>query len=167
MKKYLKIILFLLHLFFLGALQADNKKLKELVLELDTKDFKSKITTIEKISSNKSEFTLKTLKAILNGKLYIRKSDKKLIIVNIINREYNTFDFFSDAELGIVKKRKLKKIKINNKIRSILNNKIALLQLSNGTTRQKIEAIFDVIKEGNQETLIIINELINIFFLNF
>lgn len=157
MKKYLKIIPFLLHLFFLGVLQADNEKLKELVLELDTKDFKSKITTIEKISSYKSDFTLKALKSILNGKLYIRKSDKKLIIVDIINREYNSYDFFSDAELGIIKKRKLKKIKINNNIRNILSNRIATFQLYIGNKKEKIEAIFDIIKDGNLETLKIIN----------
>ncbi len=144
----------------LNYLLADNNNLRNHILELDTQDFNKKIISIEKISEIKTDLSLLTLKSILNGKLFIRKSDKKILLVEVIDRKYNAYDFFDKKELGIEKKRKLKKIKINNKIRNILNNKIAILQLSSGTTRQKTQAIFDIIKEGNQKTLIIINELL-------
>ncbi len=139
---------------------AESDKLKEYILELDTKNFNEKIISIEKIAEIKTDLSLFTLKSILNGKLFIRKADKKIILVDIIERKYNTFDFFNKTELGIEKKRKLKKIKINNKIRNILNNKIALLQLSTGTTKQKVQAVFDIIKVANYEILIIIDELL-------
>ena len=160
MKKIIKFLYIILVFTNLNYSLADNNNLRNHILELDTKDFNKKIVSIEKISEIKTDLSLLTLKSILNGKLFIRKSDKKILLVDVIDRKYNAYDFFDQKELGIEKKRKLKKIKINNKIRSILNNKIAILQLSNGTTRQKTEAIFDIIQEGNKETLIIINELL-------
>ena len=45
-------------------------------------------------------------KNILEGRLFIRKEDSKLILVDIIKRKYNAYDFFKNTELGIVKKRK-------------------------------------------------------------
>ncbi len=156
----LKILFFLLSTAYSYNLNADNDKLKKQILELDTKDFKKKVSIIEKISEVNTKYTLLTLKSILNGKLYIKKSDKRILLVNIINRKYYTSDFFSNTELGIEKKRKLKKIKINNNIRNILNNKIGILQLSRGNKKQKISAIFDIIESGNQQTLKVINEQI-------
>ena len=142
-------------------LLADNNKLKDYILELDTKDFNKKVITIEKISQIKSELSLRTLKNILEGRLFIRKADNKIILVDIIKRKYNAYDFFQKAELGIVKKRKLKKIKINNQIRNILNSKIALLELTSGNTEQKIKAIYGIINEGDPEILVIINDLLS------
>ncbi len=160
MKIIIKIIIILINFIYLNPLSAENKKLTELILLLDTKDFKKKINIIERIAEGNSDYSLLTLKNILDGKLYIRKSDKTILLVEINNREYNTFNFFNNTKLGIIKKRKLKKIKINNEIRNILSNKIAILQISRGTKKQKIKAIFDIIKEGNLETLEIINDRI-------
>ena len=155
-----KIVLVFLNLICINNLAAENEQLKEKILKLETKDFKKKINIIEKISEIDTDYSLHTLKSILEGKLFIRKSDKKILLVNIVDRQYKIYDFFDGTELGTEKKRKLKKIKINNKIRNILNNKIGLLQLSRGTKNQKIEAILDIIKDGDPETLIIINDRI-------
>jgi urea transport system permease protein len=153
----LKIIFFLFSLIHFNSVFADNDLLKKYILELDTADFKKKISIIEKISEVDTDYSLHALKSILNGKLFIRKSDKKILLVDIINRKYNTFYFFTNEETGIEKKRKLKKIKINNNIRNKLNNNISILQLSRGTDAEKIKAIFEIIKEGNNQTLQIIN----------
>ena len=61
----------------LNYLLADNNNLRNYILELDTKNFNNKIVSIEKISKIETDFTLLALKSILNGKLFIRKSDKK------------------------------------------------------------------------------------------
>ena len=160
----LKVIIKFFFIFLVLAnfnyLFADNNKLKNSILELDTKDFNKKIITIENIAKIKTDLSLLALNSILNGKLFIRKEDKKIILVDIIERKYHTYDFFEKTDLGIEKKRKLKKIKINNKIRNILNSKIANLQLSSGTTKQKIEAILNIIKEGNPEILNVIDQLL-------
>ena len=161
MKIIIKFIYILFTVTNINYLLADNNKLKNYILELDTQDFNKKVITIEKISQIKTDLSLRTLKNILEGRLFIRKADNKIILVDIIKRKYNAYDFFQKTELGIVKKRKLKKIKINNQIRNILNSKIAMLELTSGNTEQKIKAIYDIIKEGNHEILAIINELLS------
>ena len=93
----------------INYLLADNNKLKDYILELDTKDFNKKVITIEKISQIKTDLSLRTLKSILEGKLFIRKEDRIIILVDIIKRKYNAYDFFQKTELGIVKKKKIKK----------------------------------------------------------
>ena len=160
MNNFFKIILLSLNLFCINFLCADNQTLKEQILKLDTKDFKNKILFIEEISKNSSDYTLQALKSILNGTLYIRKSDKKIILVDVKNREYSAKGFFDSEKLGILKKRKILKIKINNKIRNLLSNKIGILQISKGSKTDKIKAIYDIIKDGNLETLKIINNRI-------
>ena len=73
-----KITLLFFGLLFVSSLYADNQSLTEQILKLDTKDFNSKIKVIEEISKNESNLNLLALKSILNGKLFIRKSDKKI-----------------------------------------------------------------------------------------
>ena len=83
---FLKIIVITLSFLCLRFAYSDNLELKEQILQLDTKDFKKKNTIIEKISQIEGDFSLIVLKSILDGKLYIRKSDKKILLVDIINR---------------------------------------------------------------------------------
>ena len=61
-----------------NLLLADNNELRDYILELDTKDFSEKIITIENISLIKTDLSLRTLKSILEGRLFIRKEDRKL-----------------------------------------------------------------------------------------
>ena len=127
MKFYLKILFFIYSFFSSAVVLADEISLKTQILKLDTKDFEKKISIIEEISFNKSEFTLAALKGILNGRIFIRKSDKSILLVDIKNRKYFARNFFDDTELGVLNKRKLKKIKINNNLRNILSNKISII----------------------------------------
>ena len=112
MKIIIKLIYILLIVTNINNLLADNNKLKDYILELDTKDFNKKVITIEKISQIKTDLSLRTLKNILEGRLFIRKADNNIILVDIIKRKYNAYDFFQKTELGIVKKENLKKLKL-------------------------------------------------------
>ncbi len=161
MKFYLKILFFIYSFFSSPLVLADEISLKTQILKLDTKDFEKKISIIEEISFNKSEFSLSALKGILNGRIFIRKSDKSILLVDIKNRKYFARNFFNDTELGVINKRKLKKIKINNNLRNILSNKISIIELTRGNKKEKIEAILNIIKDGNAETLEIINKALN------
>ena len=89
-----KIVLVFLNLICINNLAAENEQLKEKILKLETKDFKKKINIIEKISEIDTDYSLHTLKSILEGKLFIRKSDKKILLVNIVDRQYKIYDFF-------------------------------------------------------------------------
>jgi len=109
LKSIIKFFYIFLVLANCNYLFADNNKLKNSILELDTKDFNKKIITIENIAKIKTDLSLLALNSILNGKLFIRKEDKKIILVDIIERKYHTYDFFEKTDLGIEKKRKLKK----------------------------------------------------------
>ena len=161
MKFYLKILFFIYSFFSSAVVLADEISLKTQILKLDTKDFEKKISIIEEISFNKSEFALSALKGILSGRIFIRKSDKSILLVDIKNRKYFARNFFDDTELGVLNKRKLKKIKINNNLRNILSNKISIIELTRGNKKEKIEAILNIIKDGNAETLEIINSALN------
>ena len=93
MKFYLKILFFIYSFFSSPLVLADEISLKTQILKLDTKDFEKKISIIEEISFNKSEFSLSALKGILNGRIFIRKSDKSILLVDIKNRKYFARNF--------------------------------------------------------------------------
>ena len=74
---------------------------KELLNELKTKNFNKKIEAIKKISKSGNDESEKILKALLSSKIYYRKSDKKIFIVE--NSSNNTLggDTGIDADFGM------------------------------------------------------------------
>ena len=61
--------------------------------------------------------TVVVLRELLNGHLYYRKQDKRVVIVKNGEEEYELTDAVTDEPLGSVGKRKVKKIGVNNRLR--------------------------------------------------
>ena len=93
---------------------------KELLNELKTKNFNKKIEAIKKIGKSGNDESEKVLKALLSSKIYYRKSDKKIFIVENKKNSLFLIDPITKNKLGPIKKNKIKKIRVNNKIRSII-----------------------------------------------
>ena len=131
---------------------------KELLNELKTKNFNKKIEAIKKIGKSDNDESEKILKALLSSKIYYRKSDKKIFIVENKKNSLFLIDPITKNKLGPIKKNKIKKIRVNNKIRSITREILGSLSLFNENPKNRIEAAKDVFKSESQSILNILQK---------
>ena len=131
---------------------------KELLNELKTKNFNKKIEAIKKIGKSGNDESEKILKALLSSKIYYRKSDKKIFIVENKKNSLFLIDPITKNKLGPIKKNKIKKIRVNNKIRSITREILGSLSLFNENPENRIEAAKDVFKSESQSILNILQK---------
>ncbi|MAF94323.1 MAG: urea ABC transporter permease subunit UrtB [Rhodospirillaceae bacterium] len=116
------------------------------VAALAGKSFKSKIAAINKIAASSDERTVPVLEALLKGKLYKRKSDKKVVITEKKGGVYVLFDPLTAKEIGQETKRKLKKVRVNNKLRRIIKGALGGLTLFSNDAAKRAKAADAVFK---------------------
>jgi urea transport system permease protein len=116
------------------------------VSALAGKSFKSKIAAIEKIAASGDERTVPVLDALLKGKLYKRKADKKVVITEKKGGVYVLFDPLTTKEIGQEAKKGIKKIRVNNRLRGIIRGALGGLTLFSNDASIRAKAADAVFK---------------------
>lgn len=125
-------LLLLLACLFVGPVSAaDEADFKAQVQALNVKNFKNKQDAVQKFLKVDHPRTRVVAQALLDGKLYYRKADKQVFIAEAVDAGYRLIDPLTGAPVETLGRRKVKKIGINNKLRSLLSNGIAQLSLQN------------------------------------
>ena len=101
------------------------------VQALNAKNFSAKGGAIKALVELGDPRSKAVLEAMLNGKLFYRKSDKKVVIAEKTENGYQITDPLDGNEIGDVGRREVKKIGVNNRLRSQLRAALALLNLRN------------------------------------
>ena len=76
--------------------------------KLSAKSTKTKISSINRLVASGDPQAAVVLKAFLDGNLYTRKADKKVVIGNMVSEQFRTFDPLTNNEIGVVEKSSLK-----------------------------------------------------------
>lgn len=135
-----------------------NQKFATLVVDLNSRSFNSKADAIEGLSEIKDPRVLPTLKAMLDGNLYYRKSDGLIVIVKEAKEGLALTGVVSGEGLGVVGSREAKKITINNKLRNTLNASIAVLELTDENKAVRMESVRNLLKKPDPEQLALLEE---------
>jgi len=106
-----------------------------------SKNSSQKQLAIDNISQSDAVQKRKWLEALLEGELYQRKSDDELVYATKAGSQLVMISVVSGDDLGTIKKRKLRKIKINNKLRKHLHNTLAGLDLTAENPAERLAAI--------------------------
>jgi len=132
-----------------------NKDLSfaDAVNAINIKSFKLKTKAIIKLVALRDKRTPLILKALLESNLFYRKSDKHLVITTETEDGYFLTDAITGSKIGTVGKRDVKKIRTNNKLRKFLRNAIAQLSLSSKSADVRLDAISEISKNLNQESI--------------
>ena len=110
---------------------ADPQAKFESALELlSERSYDTKSEAVRKIVSSGHKNARAVLNAMLGGDLYTRKKEKDLVIAVKEGAEYRITGVVTGEDLGLVKKRSLKKVSINNQLRGRIRTAIARLSLS-------------------------------------
>ena len=122
------------------------------LLQLIKGGFQEKALAVTALEEAKDERSLPLLKALLEGRLYYRKDNERLVTVRESEDAYRLRDALSDEALGPAAKDDVNKITINNSLRGQLRDAIARLSLSNTDAAVRLAAVEDMLKSMDQDT---------------
>lgn len=141
--------------------QAQAMELEDAWQTLTVKSYSQKADAIRAIAEYNPPQTLNIFKAMLNGELYYSKLDKTLYHMTELEEQYQFSSMFSDDVITQERKRGFKKVKVNNKLRSLLRQSLATLQLSHSDVKVRLTAINELLKEPDDSAATLVQSLLD------
>ena len=132
--------------------EAQRFNFADQVTALAAGEFEEKAITIAALGASGDERAITILRALLNGSLYVRKEDGRVVTTQEVEDGFQLADAVSGEVLGQVGRRDVKKISINNALRGQLRGAIAHLSLSHKSAKVRLAAVREIIKDMDEET---------------
>ena len=134
---------------------------EEDIKALDTESFKQKEEIINQLVNSYSEDDrLSTLLSkMLDGDLYIKNDDKSLVI--LLQKEGNniyTKSLVSNKDLEVLDESNFEKIKTNNKLRSVIKNILAQINLFSKNGEKRLASAKNILQNVSKEDEELINK---------
>lgn len=161
MTSLVKHILGLALLIFSIAVPAADKaepNLREISQQLVGAKLKTLPAIVEQFETG-GEAALPLLEAMLKGKLFVRKSDKLIVIADRQeDGNYALVDALSIKPLTAVSKRALKKVKVNNRLRVQLRDIIARVTLTSADSDTREDAVRNMLSKMGDRNIAMLAE---------
>ena len=110
------------------------------------RDFKVKAEAVRRLAQSADGRVTAILTSLLDGALYYRKADRRIVHAARAGNVYELRDALTDARLAPEKKRGIKKISINNALRGQLRAALATRSLFSPDPAARLSAIEDLLK---------------------
>ena len=167
MKRLLTLFVFgflFLNTILVSALHA-QESLENSFKLFSSKSFKDKSTAINAISESGEPNAVEILDALLNGNLYYDKKSKVIItIAETAPKNYELRNPLTDEDLGSKTKKQLKKeyrkVGINNKLRGLLNEKLAALTIYSEDKHTRLNATRNMLKNPTASTVEVLRDAV-------
>lgn len=118
---------------------------EDAVQALDAKSFDDKEVAVEALAAMGDPRVPAILRAMLEGDLYARKGDGRVVVARRDGRRYQLTDPLAGADLGTAGRREVGKITVNNQLRVRLRASIAALNLNTPSTAARLAAVNELI----------------------
>jgi len=128
------------------------------VIQLQSASYSEKKGLIKKISKFEDPRKLKLLTTMMKGKLYFRKSDKRIVYRTPEQEQYRITDALSDEDLGLVASSKIKKVRVNNSLRILLRTITSKLSLTDADAEVRLTAVNNILNNINQKNISLLQE---------
>lgn len=142
-----------------ATVMASDAHFSTLLDGLKQKSFSKKSAVIDQLDAVGDERVLKIFQYMIDGKLYYGKS-KPVRLLFAVNHEggFSVVDVLNGELLGVVGKREIKKVKVNNKLRSQLRMAIAKLSLNNKDPNLRRDAVRSMFKNMDAASVQLLTE---------
>ena len=144
---------------FSSGLLANETLFQEGIANLLEKRFKDRITGVERIAQSGDERSERMLTALLEKQLFYTASDKTLVYYDKKNNQAQATAVLSAEVLNIEDPKSLKRIKTNNKMRGVIKQALANIQLSNPDATMRLAAVRSMTGKVSQDQLETIRSL--------
>ena len=157
MKFFVRLLIFILILFNASNnVYADN--IDEILSALQKSNFSEKEELITKLGNIQTNKSLKVLKSLEKGTLYYIKKSKINVFAKKVDKKYELIDIASGKNIGLIKKNKIKRISLNNKLRKYTRTIIAKSSLLSDNKNMRIEAAKTIFESNLIELLPLISQ---------
>ncbi len=157
MKLFVRLLIFILILFNASNnVYADN--IDEILSALQKSNFSEKEELITKLGNIQTNKSLKVLKSLEKGILYYIKKSKINVFAKKVDKKYELTDITSGKNIGLIKKNKIKRISLNNKLRKYTRTIIAKSSLLSDNKNMRIEAAKTIFESNSIELLPLISQ---------
>lgn len=112
---------------------------------------KKKAAAVEQLAEVDDARVLPTLKAMLDGKLFYKKSDRALVVITELEDGATVFNIIAQADEQIETKKSIKKVRINNRLRRLLRSEIGVLELTSDDVDVRLESAKNLVKNPSPE----------------
>jgi urea transport system permease protein len=124
-----------------------------MVGKLVTDDFDEKQDALAQLTKIDHPQLLNTFRHLLNGELYYRKDDKRVVYAQETDKGYQTYDVITGEKLQLVDQFALRKIGINNRMRTMLGVEIAKLSLSDKDPGIRLKAVKEMVSSLDPDSI--------------
>ena len=165
-----RLLLFLVFgILFLNAILVSTSYAQESIENsfklFSSKSFKDKTTAINEIADSGEPIAVEILDSLLNGNLYYHKKNKDIItITETSSKNFELKNPITDESFGSKTKKQLKKeykkVGINNKLRRLLNEKLAALTIYSEDKDVRLNATRNMLKNPTASTVEVLREAI-------
>ena len=120
-----------------------------LIDTLATGKLKQRGGQIEAIAATGDARVVPALEALRDGRLYFRKSDKKVFITEKAGKEFQLIEPLTGETVETVGKKAIRKVKVNNKLRRQIGEAVGSLTLLSDDPQVRIAAANTLFKSGD------------------
>ena len=128
---------------------------------LKSKKFSDKSKAVDLLKRDTSDQSRQLLTVLLDGRLYYKKEDKRLVSANRQGDQYTITDVLTGQSLGTVKKREIKKITINNKLRREIRAALALRDLQSPEADKRLAAVNQMLDRPDADNAVLLTSLLD------
>ncbi len=146
-----RILCFLAALVLLTPVPACGSSFEEVVSRLTSAQFSERRNAVEDLVTINDPRTQTILVGMLEGSLFFRKADKRVVRAEREGHEYSLTDVLSGEALGRAPKRALKKIKANNRLRNIIRVSMSVVRLGDPDPMARVAAADALMKAPTAE----------------
>ena len=124
-------------------------QITDVAAELKTGGFKQKADVVGRLANLGDPRVIPLLEALRDGRLYHRKADGRLVITEKAGKGYRLTDALSGELLGGAKRRAVKKIRVNNRVRGAIKAALSQLDLFSADPDRRLAAAQSALSHGS------------------
>ncbi|WP_422367244.1 urea ABC transporter permease subunit UrtB [Pelagibius sp.] len=132
---------------------AASAELAQDLQALTEKSNATKAAAVESLAAGGHERAVPILQAFLAGRLFQVKEDDRMVVAEDSAGGYRIFDAMTGEALGEVGKRKLRKVRINNRLRQAVKAALGALTLGSPDPVARIQAADAVFRSAQSDML--------------
>ena len=131
---------------------------EQILNKLPDASYAEKSQLIKELVQLRHAATKEVLNALLEGNLYVRTADHKVLIGAAADDQYKLKDPATGADAGVAGEDALQKVGVNNQLRKALRAALAQFELSDPAPAVRIAAIKEMQRSIDAETVVILRE---------
>ena len=142
-----------------SAEESSNSSFENTVKNLTEGSYSERAVVIAELVKIDDARVLPVFEVLRKNKLYYIKETKQIVYTTKTDEGYQASSVIDKKNLGIFPKNKLKKVKVNNKLRRILRGYVAQLSLKSTDVVVRKAAVQQMLKNINEGSIATLKEL--------